>query len=67
MNLPDEPLSDYGLSLPASTISGEVKAAELLHDAPVKAPALDAQGGFHGDKPLAELAPRAGYVIRLSP
>jgi alpha-amylase len=65
VNLDGKPLSDYALGSPESTVSGAPKATELLHGAPVIAPTLDAQGGFHDYQPLSELAPRTGYVIEL--
>jgi glycosidase len=66
INLGGRPLTDYALGLPESGLSGALKATELLHGAEVAAPALDAQGGFRNYKPISELAPRTGYVIRLT-
>jgi hypothetical protein len=43
------------------------EAADLLNDAVVKAPLLDADGRFSDYLPIAELAPRTGYIIRLGP
>jgi glycosidase len=67
INLDQEPVTDYGLSLPASPLRGELKATELLGGAAVSAPALNGEGGFENYKPLPELAPRTGYIIQLAP
>ncbi len=67
INLNDQPLSDYALGLASSKLTGALKATELLTGAQVAAPALNAQGGIADYKPIAELAPRTGYVIQLAP
>jgi len=64
VNLSDQPVRDYGLSLSESGMQG-VEATELLHDASVEAPRRTPSGGFDGYQPIRDLAPRTGYVIRL--
>jgi glycosidase len=72
-NFDEQPVRDYALSLASSEVrgfaklSGALKATELLNDAQAIPPALNAQGGFAGYKPITELAPRTGYVILLAP
>ncbi len=67
INLDEKPVSDYSLTLASSRLTGTLKATELLNAAQVVPPVLNAQGGFANYKPAAELAPRTGYVIRLTP
>ncbi len=67
INFGGKPASDYGLSVEASRLSGQLKAVELLGGAQVAAPKLDAQGGFSDYTPIPELAPRTGYIIQLAP
>ncbi len=67
INLDEQPVSDYTFALKGSKLTGALKATELLNAAQAVPPTLDAQGGFSGYKPVAELAPRTGYVIQLAP
>jgi hypothetical protein len=65
INMDQEPMTEYSLSLANSKLSGALTATELMNGAEVTAPTLDEQGGFANYKPIPELAPRTGYVIRL--
>ena len=65
VNLRDEPVRDYGLSVDGSTVRRHGPAAELLHGGAATAPRLTSAGGFDGYRPIPELAPRTGYVVRL--
>jgi alpha-amylase len=67
INLEQEPVSDYAFSVASSELRGQLQATELLNAAQVDPPVVDAQGGFADYKPVAELAPRTGYVIQLGP
>ena len=67
INLDEQPVNDYVLTLANSKLTGTLKATELLNAAEAVPPALDAQGGFTDYRPIAELAPRTGYVIQLTP
>jgi glycosidase len=66
-NFDDEPLSDYALTLVGGSVNGATGAEDLLQGATAVAPVLDGAGRFDGYRPIAELAPRTGYVIRLAP
>jgi hypothetical protein len=48
-------------------VNGATGAEDLLQGATAVAPVLDGAGRFDGYRPIAELAPRTGYVIRLAP
>jgi len=43
----------------------EGSASEIFAGVPVSAPTINANGGFDGYAPLAELAPYSTYVIRI--
>ena len=64
INLSDEPISDYSLSLAEGPLS-EGSASEVFTGAPVSGPTVNAGGGFDGYTPLAELAPYSTYIIRI--
>ena len=64
INLSGEPISDYSLSLDQGPLS-EGSASEIFAGVPVSAPAVNANGGFDGYMPLAELAPYSTYIIRI--
>ncbi|MBU0705392.1 MAG: DUF3459 domain-containing protein [Chloroflexi bacterium] len=64
INLSDEPITDYSLSLaegPLSVGSGN----EIFTGVPVSGPAVNGEGGFDGYTPLAELTPYSTYIIRI--
>jgi len=70
VNVADEPVADYGLSVADGPLCGGVSARLLGTiggdpDAPVTAPAVTTGGGLDGYAPLGTLAPRSGYVIAL--
>lgn len=67
INLDEQPAGDYTFALASSKLTGKLTAVELLNGAEAVPPALNAQGGFADYKPVAELAPRTGYLIRLAP
>ncbi len=66
INLAAEPVSDYGVTLEKSALSGAVQPLELLSGAPVAPLTLDAAGGFADYRPLPELASESLAVIRIS-
>ncbi|MDX1548170.1 MAG: alpha-amylase family glycosyl hydrolase [Rhodothermales bacterium] len=65
VNLSDQPVRDYALALSQSGLAQAGAAMELLHGANATAPTLNAGGGFSGYRPVRELAPRTGYLVRL--
>lgn len=64
INLSGEPISDYSLSLPEGPLS-EGSASEVFTGVPVNAPTVNANGGFDGYVPLAELAAYGTYIVQL--
>jgi glycosidase len=76
VNVSDEPVTEYGLTLDGGPLCGPVTArvvasvgglgpgADLV--API-APAVTAGGGLDGYSPLPVLPPRSGYLIALEP
>jgi alpha-amylase len=72
VNVTDQPVSDYELSLAAGPLCGRVTgrvvaAVNADAGAPITPPTSNAQGGFGGYRPLPELPPRAGFLIALDP
>lgn len=72
VNTSDEPATDYGLSLEEGPLCG-VTGAELVaafpdggDDALPAPPEVTSDGGLEAYRPYGELAPRAGYVLRLT-
>lgn len=63
INLSDEPVSDYSLSLAEGLNQG--RASEIFTGVSVSAPTLNAGGGFDNYVPLAELAAYSTYIIQL--
>ena len=72
VNVSDATVTDYGLILDDGPLCG-VTGAEALasfgddDDVLPVAPVITAGGGLDGYRPIPELAPRSGYVIRLTP
>ena len=64
INLSDEPISDYRLSLAEGPLS-EGSASEIFTGAPVSVPTINANGGFDGYTPLAQLEGCSTYIVRL--
>ncbi len=67
INLGDEPASDVTLDLEESTLTSVTNATLLYGEGEVATPTLNADGGFTGYIPLAELAPTGSYIIQLTP
>jgi alpha-amylase len=70
-NLSDEPVAGYSLSLADGPLCGPVVGTLLGTvggdpGALVSPPQLSAEGGVSGWTPIAELAPRSGYLVELS-
>ncbi|MEP7291275.1 MAG: alpha-amylase family glycosyl hydrolase [Chloroflexota bacterium] len=65
LNLSDEAITDYGLSLEAGLSAG-ASVATSSDGTAVTMPELTADGGFAGYLPLAELAPYSVIVIPFS-
>ena len=70
-NLSDEPVSGYAVSLGAGPLCGPL-AGTLLGTvggdpaAAIAPPAVTAEGGVEAWTPIAELAPRSGYLVELA-
>jgi glycosidase len=70
VNVSAEPVTDYALSLDEGPLCG-LGAAALVSSVgaagtpAIAAPDVTSTGGLEGYRPIATLAPRSGYVIRL--
>lgn len=65
INLDDEPISDYGLTLTEGSVT--VGTLEVIFGQGEVAPlSLNAAGGFDAYQPFAEVAPHSTTVIRLA-
>ena len=64
INLSDEPITDYSLSLAEGPLSAG-SGSEIFAGVPVSGPTVNANGGFEGYTPLAELAPYSTYIIQI--
>jgi glycosidase len=64
LNLGGEPITDYRLNLPKGRLSGG-RASEVFTGAPVSVPTINANGGFDGYMPLAELEAYSTYIVQL--
>jgi len=72
VNVSDQPVDAYTLTLPGGPLCGNV-TARLLGTvggdagAAVSAPMVNGDGGTDAWTPIAQLAPRSGYLISLEP
>lgn len=67
VNLGDEAISDYSLTLPQGNLTGgDPQASLVFGGGQVTPPALNRAGGFDGYKPLPSLPPRSSYLISLT-
>jgi alpha-amylase len=72
VNVTDQPITDYELSVAAGPVCGRlagrvVASVNADGSATVAAPTTNAQGGFGAYRPLAQLPPRSGFLISLEP
>jgi len=66
MNLSDNLVNEYTLSLPEGTLSEIVDTPTLiLGNAEVTAPQINAEGGFDEYQPVAQLPAFSTFVIKL--
>jgi glycosidase len=68
INVSDQPITDYGLSLAAGPLCGRttarvVASVNAAGSATVAPPTTSAHGGVGGYRPLSELPPRSGFLI----
>jgi alpha-amylase len=71
VNVGDQPVRDYELSLEAGPLCGR-RLARLVglvnaQNAKVASPATNDRGGFADYRPLAELPPRSGFLVEFDP
>lgn len=64
INLGDEPIDNYSLSLEESSLR-EGSATEIFTDYTVSAPTLNPNGGFDSYTPLVELDAYGTYIVIL--
>ena len=65
VNLGQDALSDYSLSLVSGPLSGSYLAAPMLGDNPVANPTINPQGGFDAYRPVPTLPAYSSLVIQL--
>jgi oligo-1,6-glucosidase len=65
INLNHREITDYDLALASGPLAESVQAKLLFGDGVIHAPAINADGGFTGYKPLDVLPARSSFVIRL--
>jgi alpha-amylase len=66
VNLSQEPVSEYGLSVKASAVQpGEYRAVPMLGDGEPATLAIHAQGGFETYQPLPTLPPQSYLILQL--
>ncbi|MCO6449349.1 MAG: DUF3459 domain-containing protein [Caldilineales bacterium] len=65
LNLGDEAVSDYALSLANGPLTNASDPQPLFGEGEVTAPALNDAGGFNSYRPLPELAPQSAAIILL--
>lgn len=66
INLDDQTITDYELSLETGPLAGELSASLLLGDGQLVNPTVNAAGGFGAYRPLAELPPFSTIIIKLT-
>jgi hypothetical protein len=64
INLSGDSINDYGLDLAVGPLD-EGGAREVLSDASVSPPELNADGGFYAYRPLEELSAYSTFVVQL--
>lgn len=65
MNLDNDPVEDYVLSLAAGPLSAGAGVELLYGDGEIVAPEVNADGGFDAYTPLSTLPPYSTFIIRL--
>lgn len=65
VNLDDEAVDAYTLSMEGGPLSADASAALLLGTGEVASPAVTAEGGFADYTPIAPLPPHSSFIIRL--
>jgi len=66
VNLSDETVEDYTLTLAAGPLSGSPTVEVLMGEGTATAPTLNASGGFDSYTPLSSLPPQSSFIVRLS-
>jgi glycosidase len=66
INLSDEEVSEYALSLDEGPLSRTVEASVLFGEGDVTAPAINEAGGFEDYMPLPILPPQSTLIIQLA-
>lgn len=66
INLDDEPVTDYALSLESGTLSQGMGVSWMFGTGDLSSPSINADGGFADYLPLAELPPHSTFIIQLS-
>jgi glycosidase len=66
LNIADNPITDYSITLSAGPLSGTYKSASLLDGATIAPLTANEKGGFTDYTPLTELPPYSMFIIQLT-
>jgi glycosidase len=67
VNLDNEPLSDYALTLAEGPLAAVTTTTLLMGNGEAAVPTMNAAGGFDAYTPLSTLPPRSTTIIQLLP
>lgn len=67
LNLEDDPLDDYTLSLAAGPLPANAQVFSLYGEGELSSPTVNDAGGFDSYRPLATLPPFSTFVIQIQP
>lgn len=67
VNIDDQAVTNYALTLEKGPLAGEYTVTTLMGDITATAPIVNAAGGFEAYSPLAEIPPYAALVFQLLP
>jgi len=67
INVDDQPVTGYTLTLARGPLAGAYTVASLLGDVSATAPTVNADGGFTAYTPLPEIPPYGVLVLQLAP
>ncbi|MEW5830885.1 MAG: hypothetical protein AB1846_18490, partial [Chloroflexota bacterium] len=66
LNVADNPITNYSITLSSGPLSGTYNAASLLDDAALAPLSANAKGGFDAYTPLAEIPAYGVLIIQLT-
>jgi alpha-amylase len=67
VNLGNDPVGDYSLTLAADPLTGDFQPKLLMGTGEIDAPQVNEGGGFTGYRPIATLPPRSSFIVQFTP